>query len=78
MEQSLRPQPDRYFFLHTTILPLRPSCSPEPDGIPTREDHRARFYKVYHKGAKAYDKEFLQKHDEDLNTTLIFLNSRGF
>ena len=57
-----------------TILPLRPSCTPEPDGIPTQEDHRARFYEVYHKVAEEYDKEFLKKHDGDLNTTPIFVS----
>ncbi|KAF9644475.1 hypothetical protein BDM02DRAFT_3079018, partial [Thelephora ganbajun] len=36
------------------------------------EDHRARFYEHYRKEAEEYDKEFMKKHDEDLNTTLIF------
>jgi hypothetical protein len=39
------------------------------------QDHRARFYEDYHKVAEEYDKEFLKKHDEDLNTTLIFVSS---
>jgi hypothetical protein len=29
---------------------------------------------VYHKVAEEYDKEFLKKYDEDLNTTLIFVS----
>ena len=43
--------------------------------MPTQGDHRARFYEDYHKVAEEYDKEFLKKHDEDLNTTLIFVSS---
>ena len=37
------------------------------------EDLRGQFYERYRKEAEGYDKEFLKKHDEDLNTTLIFL-----
>ncbi|KAF9777416.1 hypothetical protein BJ322DRAFT_659378 [Thelephora terrestris] len=33
---------------------------------------QARFYEDYHKESEVYDKEFLKKYDEDLNTTLIF------
>lgn len=39
-----------------------------------QEDHGARFYEVYRKVAEEYDKEFLKKYDEDLNTTLIFVS----
>jgi len=38
-----------------------------------QEDLRAEFYKRYRKEAEEYDKEFMKKHDEDLNTTLIFV-----
>ena len=38
-----------------------------------QEDPRAEFYKHYHKEAEEYDKEFIKRHDEDLNTTLIFV-----
>ena len=49
-------------------------CSQKPANLPpTREDHRARFYADYHKVAEEYDKEFMKKYDEDLNTTLIFV-----
>lgn len=51
------------------------SCSSKQDTMPTQEDHRARFYDDYRKVAEEYDKEFLKKHDEDLNTTLIFVSS---
>ena len=37
------------------------------------EDVRGEFYKHYRKEAEEYDREFLKKHDEDLNTTLIFV-----
>ena len=49
--------------------------SPKQDAIPAQEDHRARFYEDYRKVAEEYDKGFLKKHDDDLNTTLIFVSS---
>lgn len=36
-------------------------------------DHRALFYEKYHKEAEDFDKEFMKKYDENLNTTLIFV-----
>ena len=36
-------------------------------------DLRAQFYGHYRKEAEEYDKEFMKKYDEDLNTTLIFV-----
>lgn len=45
-----------------------------PGVPPTQEDHQARFYEDYHKVAEEYDKEFLKRYDEDLNTTLIFVS----
>ena len=39
-----------------------------------QEDARTRFYKIYRKEAEEYDKEFMKKYDEDLNTTLIFVS----
>lgn len=39
----------------------------------TPEDPRARFYEDYRKVAEEYDKEFMKRYDEDLNTTLIFV-----
>lgn len=38
------------------------------------QDHQARFYEEYHKVADEYDKEFLKKYGEDLDTTLIFVS----
>ena len=42
--------------------------------VPNQEDHRARFFEHYRKEAEEYDREFMKKHDEDLNTTLIFVS----
>ena len=57
-----------------TRTSLRPLCS-EKQGIPpTQEDHRARFFEHYRKEAEDYDREFMKKYDEDLNTTLIFVS----
>ena len=39
-----------------------------------QEDHQARFYADYRKVADEYDKEFLEKYGENLNTTLIFVS----
>lgn len=44
---------------------------------PTKVDHRIKFYDRYRKEAEEYDKEFMKKHDEDLNTTLIFVRLKG-
>jgi hypothetical protein len=57
-------------------MSLRPFCSRKQDVFPIdQEDHQARFYEVYRKVAEEYDKDFLKKYDEDLNTTLIFVSS---
>lgn len=37
-------------------------------------DSRVKFYDKYHKVAEEYDKVFMKKHEEDLNTTLIFVS----
>jgi len=39
----------------------------------TQEDYRAKFYEMYRREAEEYDREFIKKYDEDLNTTLIFV-----
>jgi len=57
------------------------SCQPlsftphrkEKDWTLAQEDFRAQFYGRYRKEAEDYDKDFMKKHDEDLNTTLIFV-----
>ena len=53
----------------------RPSCSRKQDILSTQEDYRGRFFEDYRKEAEEYDKEFMKKYDEDLNTTLIFVSA---
>jgi len=52
-------------------------CSQE-ELPPTHESTRSKFYDVYRREAEEYDKEFIKKHDEDLNTTLIFVSLAGW
>ena len=49
--------------------------SREQDALLVQGDHRTRFYEHYRKEAEDYDREFMKKYDEDLNTTLIFVRS---
>ena len=42
--------------------------------LSAQEDYRSQFYKHYRREAEEYDREFMEKHDEDLNTTLIFVS----
>ena len=37
---------------------------------------RAEFYDKYKREADEYDKDFIKKYDEDLNTTLIFVSGK--
>ena len=52
---------------------LKSPNSQRKDAQSIQEDFRAEFYKYYHKEAEEYDKEFIKRHDEDLNTTLMFM-----
>ena len=46
----------------------------QKQGPITQQDHlRTEFYKHYQKEATEYDREFMKKYDDDLNTTLIFV-----
>ena len=49
--------------------------SQEQDLPSTGEGCRTKFYDVYRHEAEEYDRDFIKKHDEDLNTTLIFVGS---
>ena len=49
-------------------------CSQRQDTRSNPEDIRSRFYEDYRKVAEEYDKEFMKRYDEDLNTTLIFVS----
>ena len=55
-------------------ISLRPPCNRKEDILSAQEDYRSQFYKHYHKEAEEYDKEFMEKYEEDLNTTLIFVS----
>ena len=55
------------------MLNVEPLCSQKQDSPPTREDFRTEFYEKYRHEAEEYDREFIKRHDEDLNTTLIFV-----
>ena len=48
-------------------------CSREQDLPSTKEDLRTKFYEKYRREAEEYDKDFIKKYDEDMNTTLIFV-----
>jgi hypothetical protein len=72
-EQTVRQEANRQFISPPTTISLNP-YSPKQEAIPTQKDHWTRFYERYHKVAEEYDNEFLKKHDEDLNTTLIFVS----
>ena len=77
-DRALSNGPPGRLLSHITRISLRPSCSREHDITPPQEDPQAQFYKEYHKVAEEYDKEFLKKYDEDLNTTLIFVSVKRF
>ena len=55
-------------------MPLRPPRNRKEDILSAQEDYRSQFYKHYRREADEYDREFMEKHDEDLNTTLIFVS----
>ena len=55
-------------------LSLKPPFSQKQGTLPIQGDDEARFYTDYRAVAEEYDKEFLKKYDEDLNTTLIFVS----
>ena len=38
-----------------------------------KDDHQVDFYTMYKRETMEYDSEYMQKHNEDLNTTLIFV-----
>ena len=62
-------------FLCLTKMSLRFSCSRKQGGLPAdQEDLQAEFYTHYREVAGEFDKEFLKKYDDDLDTTLIFVS----
>ena len=53
---------------------LTPTHSMKEEVFPTPEEYQAQFYENYRKAAEEYDKEFLKKHEEYLNTTPNFVS----
>ena len=53
---------------------FKPLCSEDQGLQSAQEDYRTRFYEMYRHEAEDYDREFIKKYDEDLNTTLIFVS----
>ena len=54
-------------------MSLSPSLS--EDLLLVQEDHEARFYAEYGRVAGEYDKGYLKRFEEDLNTTLLFVST---
>ena len=52
-----------------TRMSLRHPRNRKQEILSTREDYRSQFYRHYRKEAEEYDREFMEGHDEDLNTT---------
>jgi hypothetical protein len=48
--------------------------SQKRDTLPIQDDYQAQFYDHYRRVADEYDKDFLKKYEEDLDTTLIFVS----
>ena len=44
-----------------------------PHLIGTANNARVEFYDKFQREADEYDRDFIKKYDEDLNTTLIFV-----
>lgn len=49
-----------------------PSLFPNLDG--TASSARVEFYNKFQRAADDYDRDFINKYDGDLNTTLIFVS----
>ena len=71
MRNRLKP---RKFYLVFGRSAIKTLYSQKKDLPLATEDYRARFYETYRREAEDYDKEFIKKYDEDLNTTLIFVS----
>ena len=61
------------FYFASRESALKILVQPKKVSPPATEDPRGKFYEHYLKVAEDYDREFLKKYDEDLNTTLIFV-----
>ena len=72
MERWTTDGPVSFIFCPTQVSLKSPRS--DLDTLLTKDDHRARFYECYREEAEEYDREFMKKYDEDLNTTLIFVS----
>ena len=63
---------DYYSFSRYTPQPRNPSLFPNLLG--TSSSARVEFYDKFQREAYEYDRDFMKKYDEDLNTTLIFVS----
>ena len=45
-----------------------------PNLLGTSSNARVEFYDKFQREADEYDRDFMKKYDEDLNTTLIFVS----
>ena len=45
-----------------------------PNLLGTSSSARVEFYDKFQREADEYDRDFMKKYDEDLNTTLIFVS----
>ena len=46
-----------------------------PNLLGTASSARVEFYDKFQREADEFDRDFMKKYDEDLNTTLIFVSS---
>ena len=46
-----------------------------PNLLGTTSSARVEFYDKFQREADDYDRDFVKKHEEDLNTTLIFVSA---
>jgi hypothetical protein len=58
--------------LEDAMLKALPSLFPNILG--TSSNARVEFYDKFQREADEYDRDFMKKYDEDLNTTLIFVS----
>ena len=49
-----------------------------PNLLGTASSARVEFYDKFQREADEYNSDLMKKYDEDLNTTLIFVNIRSF
>ena len=62
--------------LEEALLKALPSLFPNFPGAvsDTRVEFYREFYDKFQREADEYDRDFMRKYDEDLNTTLIFVS----